>query len=215
MACSRVTTLIPSRGRIVLSTSEGPGQAEQVLRHIGEDQVGRDGCYLVQPGLAELALDVILVGKPEAAVELKAGVGGLPRGFRREVLGHVGLGSAGLVRIEATARVEAHQVGGFEFDEGFGDRELHALVLADRPPEHDALVDVGNHLVDEPVAVADALSGDQRALAFRPSRMYLKPLPSSPIRFSAGISRLSMNSSLVSWLTMLAIGWTVSPLPMA
>ncbi|MCY1223653.1 hypothetical protein D9M72_357890 [compost metagenome] len=45
--------------------------------------------------------------------------------------------------------------------------------------------------------------------------MYLKPLPSSPIRFSAGISRLSKNSSLVSWLTMLMIGWTVRPLPMA
>ena len=51
--------------------------------------------------------------------------------------------------------------------------------------------------------------------AFRPSRMYLKPLPSSPIRFSAGISRLSKNSSLVSWLTMLRIGRTVMPLPMA
>ena len=45
--------------------------------------------------------------------------------------------------------------------------------------------------------------------------MYLKPLPSSPIRFSAGISRLSKNSSLVSWLTMFAIGRTVRPLPIA
>jgi hypothetical protein len=48
--------------------------------------------------------------------------------------------------------------------------------------------------------------------AFRPSRMYLKPLPSSPIRFSSGISRFSKNSSLVSWLTMLGIGRTVRPL---
>ena len=45
--------------------------------------------------------------------------------------------------------------------------------------------------------------------------MYLKPLPSSPIRFSAGISRLSKKSSLVSWLTMLRIGRTVMPLPIA
>ncbi len=42
--------------------------------------------------------------------------------------------------------------------------------------------------------------------AFRPSRMYLKPLPSLPIRFSAGISRLSKNTSFVSWFTMLRIG---------
>ncbi len=45
--------------------------------------------------------------------------------------------------------------------------------------------------------------------------MYLKPMPSWPIRFSAGISRFSKNSSLVSWLTMLAIGRTVRPWPMA
>ncbi len=45
--------------------------------------------------------------------------------------------------------------------------------------------------------------------------MYRKPLPSSPIRLSAGISRLSKNSSLVSWLTMLGIGCTVRPWPMA
>jgi hypothetical protein len=51
--------------------------------------------------------------------------------------------------------------------------------------------------------------------AFRPSRMYLKPLPSSPIRFSAGIFRFSKNSSLVSWFTMLRIGRTVRPLPIA
>ena len=45
--------------------------------------------------------------------------------------------------------------------------------------------------------------------------MYLKPWPSSPIRFSAGISRFSKNSSLVSWLTMLGIGRTVRPWPIA
>ena len=47
--------------------------------------------------------------------------------------------------------------------------------------------------------------------AFSPSRMYLKPWPSSPIRFSAGISRFSKKSSLVSWFTMFGIGRTVMP----
>ena len=47
--------------------------------------------------------------------------------------------------------------------------------------------------------------------ALSPSRMYRKPLPSSPIRFSAGISRSSKNTSLVSWLTMFGIGRTVMP----
>jgi hypothetical protein len=51
--------------------------------------------------------------------------------------------------------------------------------------------------------------------ALSPSRMYLKPWPSSPMRFRAGISRFSKNSSLVSWFTMFRMGCTVSPLPMA
>ena len=45
--------------------------------------------------------------------------------------------------------------------------------------------------------------------------MYLNPRPSSPIRFSSGISRPSKNSSLVSWLTRFAMGRTASPLPIA
>ena len=50
--------------------------------------------------------------------------------------------AAGLVRVEQRAGLEAHQVGGLDLDVGLGDRELHALVLADRPVEHDALVGV-------------------------------------------------------------------------
>ena len=41
--------------------------------------------------------------------------------------------------------------------------------------------------------------------------MYLKPLPSSPMRFAAGTSRSSKNTSLVSWFTMLRMGRAVSP----
>ena len=40
-------------------------------------------------------------------------------------------------------------------------------------------------------------------------------MPSSPIRFSAGTSRLSKNSSVVAWLIMVRIGRMVSPLPTA
>ena len=48
----------------------------------------------------------------------------------------------GLLRVEQRARLEAHQVRRLDLDVGVGDRELHALVLADRPVEHDALVRV-------------------------------------------------------------------------
>ena len=57
-----------------------------------------------------------------------------------------------------------------------GDRELHALVLADRPAEDDALLGVGADLVDEPVAVADAFGGDQRALGVEAGQDVLEAL---------------------------------------
>src|SRR5713226_311322 len=51
--------------------------------------------------------------------------------------------------------------------------------------------------------------------AFRPSRMYLNPSPSAPIKLSAGISRSSKKISLVSWFTMFGIERRVIPLPIA
>ena len=44
------------------------------------------------------------------------------------------------------------------------DRELHALVLADRPAEHDALLGVVGGAADEELGIAQALRGDQDAL---------------------------------------------------
>ena len=45
-----------------------------------------------------------------------------------------------------------------------GDRELHSLVRADRPAEHDALAGIPARRVDEPASVADALRRDQHSL---------------------------------------------------
>ena len=63
----------------------------------------------------------------------------------------------------SAAGFEAHQIGGFDIDVGLRDGELHALVLADRAAEDRALAGVLRDFVDEPVAVADALGGDQSA----------------------------------------------------
>ena len=97
-------------------------------------------------------------------MELDAGVGRLPRGLGGEIFRHVGLRAAGLARVIKTACLEAHEIGRLDLDIAFGDRELHALVLADRPAEDDALLGIGRHLIDEPVAVADAFGRDQDAL---------------------------------------------------
>ena len=66
-------------------------------------------------------------------------------------------------------RLEAHQVRRLDIHIGPRDRQLHALVLADRPVEDDALPGVGRHLVDEPVAVADAFGAGRRRTWWRAS----------------------------------------------
>ena len=66
-----------------LSPSVRARQAEHVLADVGEHQVVVDRRDLVQPRLAELALDVVLAGEAVAAVGVQAGVGRLPGRPRR------------------------------------------------------------------------------------------------------------------------------------
>src|SRR5690606_21714054 len=143
---------------------EGARQIQQMLRHIRQNQVGGDRRHLVQTGLAELALDIVFAGKAETAVGLQAGVGRFPGRLGRQVLGHVGRRTGVATGVVFFTGAPAHQVGGFDLDVRFGNRELHALVLADRATEHFAVTGVLGRLLDEPAAVTDALGGDQGAL---------------------------------------------------
>src|SRR5215207_10497220 len=59
-ACSSATTVMPSRGRVPGTISEGPRQVEDVLGDVGEDQVRGDRGDLVESRLPELALDIVL-----------------------------------------------------------------------------------------------------------------------------------------------------------
>src|SRR5262245_38503093 len=111
-ACSTVITVIPSSGSMawshVLRTSfigepvsaspghalVGAGHAEHMLGDIGKNEIGRDRRDLIEPRFAELAFDIIFLGKAETAVGLDAGVRGLPRGIGGKHLRHVGLGAA-------------------------------------------------------------------------------------------------------------------------
>src|SRR6476646_3255101 len=80
IACSSVTTVMPSSGRIrLLLRLERTRQPEHVLGDVREDEVRRDRRHLVEPRLAELALDVVFIGETEAAMRLHADVRRLPR----------------------------------------------------------------------------------------------------------------------------------------
>src|SRR5712691_6909366 len=108
-------------------------QLKHVLGEVAQDEIGRDRRDLVQARLAELALDVVLLGEAESAVGLQAHVARLPRGFRRELLRHVRFRTTGLVALVELRGALDHERGGLGRHVGARDRELHALVLADRP----------------------------------------------------------------------------------
>src|SRR5262245_66610550 len=131
------TTVRPAIGSACWRASKSfmsvaPRHAQDVLADVGLDEVVGDRRDLVEPRLAELALDVVLLGEAEAAVRVDAYIGRLPGRLGGQVLGHVGLGAARLLAFEARARLPAHQVGGLDRHVRLRDRELHTLVGADR-----------------------------------------------------------------------------------
>ena len=135
-----------------------------MLGHVSEDHVGGDRRGLVEAGLAPLALDAVLAGEAEAAEGGKAGLGRGPRRVGRQHLAHVGLRAAVAPGLEQGRGLAHHQLGGGGLRVRTGDGKLHALVLADRAAEHDALLGVLGGAADEVARIAEALRGDQDAL---------------------------------------------------
>src|SRR5258708_35627923 len=82
-ACSTAMTVIPSSGSI-FSFSVGAGHAQHVLGEVRQDEIGRDRRHLVEPGLAELAFDVVFFRKAKTAMGLHAGVRSFPGGVGRQ-----------------------------------------------------------------------------------------------------------------------------------
>ena len=135
-----------------------------MLGQVGIDQVGGDRRDLVEPRLAELALDIVLLGEAEAAMRLQAHIGGGPGGIGGQQLRHVGFLAAGNLAVIHLRRALDHQRRRFRLRIGLGDRELDALILPDRAAEHLALIGIAGGLGDEPAGIADAFGGDQDAL---------------------------------------------------
>jgi len=76
----------------------------------------------------------------------------------------VGLGAALLAAVEELRGADPQKVGRQHLRVGARDRELHALVGADGAAEDLAFAGVGAGALDEPVAVADGLGGEQDPL---------------------------------------------------
>ena len=105
---------------------------------------------------------VVLPRVPDAAEHLEAGVGQL-----EAVLGHEGLGGMGQLRAVGVVgaegggrrRHDAHRH--LERQAGVGDEVLEALERADRAPEGDPVLGVGDGHVEVGPHGADRLGGDQ------------------------------------------------------
>src|SRR6266700_5147311 len=157
--------------------SERPRQAEYMLGDIGQDQVRRDRGNLIQSGLTELALNVVVSGQAVAAIGLNCDVGGLPRGIGSQQLGHVGFGPTWLTSIKEFGRPQAHEIGRFHMDVRLGDRELDALVLADGTTKDAALLAPLSCSLNEPAPIADAFGSDQDALGVHAVQDVAEALP--------------------------------------
>ena len=81
-----------------------PGEAEDVLGDVAQDQLLADRRDAEQPGLAPVALDVVLLGVAEAAVGLHGLVGGGEGGVGGQPLGQVGLLAARQTLVVAARR---------------------------------------------------------------------------------------------------------------
>src|SRR5690606_20192133 len=147
--------------------SERTWQSQDMLGHIGKNQVGGNGRHLVQPCFTELALDVVFIGKAESAMELQAGIGGFPGRVSRQQFGHIGLRTARLMGVVQSAGLKAHQAGGLYIDVRAGDGKLDTLILSDRAVEYDAFFCIGRYFVDEPVPIAYAFRCNQCAFSIQ------------------------------------------------
>src|SRR5262249_16784754 len=123
---------------------------------------------LIQARFAELAFDVELHRKTESAVSLQTDVGGFPGGLRSQHFCHVGFGSARLMVIEQACSFVAHQISRSHASVTLCDGKLDALVFGDGAIENDSFVGVCSSLVDEPISVANAFSGDKNAFGVHP-----------------------------------------------
>ena len=94
----------------------------------------------------------------------EAGVGGLPRHFRCQILSQICFGAAFFLAVKLRRRLEANQIGRLDIGIIFGNGKLNALIGPDSSAEHDTLAGILGSALDKPAAVADRLGVNEYAL---------------------------------------------------
>src|SRR5690242_15399516 len=111
-ACSSATTRRPCNGRAFISSLllKRSWHVQHMLAQIRQNEIGRDGCDLIQARLTELTLNVIFSREAKASVRLQTYIGSLPGSIGSQQFRHVRLGTAGLSRVKEACSLIAHQI---------------------------------------------------------------------------------------------------------
>ena len=79
-----------------------------MLGNIAEDQIGRDWRHLIEPGLADFALNIIFLGKAKTAIGLHADFSGRPSRIGTEQFCQIGLFAGVFASFIKTDRFSQH-----------------------------------------------------------------------------------------------------------
>ena len=162
--------------RLVTGSLVGPRQAEHVL---ARRRPGSGSSRSAPPGRAASRGTSARCRSPRRSRSRRASArrrSRPPTTHRRPAASPCSPRAARLAASNSSAALEAHQVGRLDVDVRPRDRKLHALVLADRPVEDDALPGVLRRALDEPAAVANAFGRDQDPLGVQAVEQIPEPL---------------------------------------
>src|SRR3954469_13831612 len=118
-------------------------------------------------GVAQVALDWVVVDVAGAAVDLDRQVRALDRRLGRVELRHRGLGRVRLLFVLQQAGTEDQHPAGVTPEDHFGDHLLDPLEAGQRHPELLAVLGVLDRALDAAFADADAAGGDAVAAVFQ------------------------------------------------
>ncbi|MNX61053.1 hypothetical protein D3C86_919780 [compost metagenome] len=118
---------------------------------------------------------MVFLGVAHAAQRHHGGLAGVVAGFRRQVLGRIGVRAAGQAGVIQAGRLVHHQVGGFQLHPGLRQGVLDALVLADGAAEHGAFAGVLHGAVQRGPADAHGFRRDQDAFRVQTVQDVFKP----------------------------------------
>src|ERR1700733_14574380 len=125
---------------------------------------------------SEVPRHVVLLGISHAAVGLQCPVGRGETGVGAQVLRGIGLAPTGFPVVVEPGGFAQHQLGGVKLGKRGGQRELDALIHADRAAEDVAFVAVFDRLLQGDPADAQCLSGDQHPFRVEAVEDVLKAL---------------------------------------